>query len=351
MRPEPVLGTDRIRSAAVEIDVVLTFGPPDVRDLVTSLRDAGADGIATVEGPHDVFVPLVQAAGIDGLDIASYVAIAFPRSPVHLAHTAWDLQALSGGRFRLGLGTQVRAHVERRYGADFDRPVERMAEWVRAVRAVFDRWQDGTALDFEGEFTTHTMMPPMLSPRPLAVGPPPILVGALGPRMVEMTTAVADGIVLHPMTSDGFLRTMVAEMIGGGLHSAGRSRDDFEVVGGALVGVHGDDDVDAVRDGLRAMVAFYGSTPAYRPVLDDLGVGELQPRLQQMTRDGEWHRLTELVDDDLVDQLSVFGPAEHVGQALGSRYGGLVDRLSLTFVQELPVTDLPTVFAGIRKCA
>ncbi len=342
---------DRVRSVGVEIDVVLTFGPPDVRDLVSALHDAGVNGIATVEGPHDVFVPLVQATDVDGLDIASYVAIAFPRSPVHLAHTAWDLQALSGGRFRLGLGTQVRAHVERRYGAEFDHPVDRMAEWVRAVRAVFDRWQSGTPLDFDGEFTTHTMMPPMLSPQPLDVGPPPILVGAFGPRMVEMTTAVADGIVLHPMTSDGFLHTMIHDMIGGGLQAAGRSRDDFEVVGGALVGVHGDDDADAVRNGLRAMVAFYGSTPAYRPVLDDLGVGELQPRLQQMTRDGEWHRLTELVDDDLVDHLTVCGTAEHVGEALGARYHGLVDRLSLTFVQELPIADLPTVFAGIRKSA
>lgn len=347
--PERFGHRDHLRSGGVEIDVVLTFGPPDVREVVAGLHAAGVDGIATVEGPHDVFVPLVQAAGVDGLDIASYVAIAFPRSPVHLAHTAWDLQALSGGRFRLGLGTQVRAHIERRYGADFDRPVERMAEWVGAVRAVFDRWQHGTELAFEGEHTAHTMMPPMLSPRPLDVGPPPILVGALGPRMVEMTTAVADGIVLHPMTSVGFLDTMVEDMIGGGLSAAGRSREDFEIVGGALVGIHGDDDADAVLGGLRSMVAFYGSTPAYRAVLEDLGVGDLQPRLQQMTRDREWHRLTELVDDDLVDHLTVCGTAEQVTAGLRARYGGKVDRLSLTFVQELPMHALPGVFAGIRE--
>ncbi len=342
---------DDLRSGAVEIDVVLTFGPPDVRELVRALRDAGVDGVASVEGPHDVFVPLVQAAAVDGLDVASYVAIAFPRSPVHLAHTAWDLQALSGGRFRLGLGTQVRAHVERRYGADFAHPVERMAEWVGAIRAVFDRWQYGTRLDFEGAYTSHTMMPPMLAPQPLEDGPPPILVGALGPRMVEMTTAVADGIVLHPMTSEGFLHTMVDEMIAGGLAAAGRTHDDFEVVGGALVGIHGDDDAEAVRNGLRSMVAFYGSTPAYRPVLDDVGVVDLQPRLQQMTRDGEWHRLTELIDDELVDHLTVCGTAEHVTDTLRARYGGLVDRLSLTFVQELPMAALPAVFDGVRAPA
>lgn len=335
----------------MEIDVVLTFGPPDVRNLVAAVRDAGVDGVATVEGPHDVFVPLVQAAVAGGIDVASYVAIAFPRSPVHLAHTAWDLQALSGGRFRLGLGTQVRAHVERRYGAEYDHPVERMSEWVRAVRAVFDRWQDGTPLAFEGSFTSHTMMPPLLSPQPLDTGPPPVLVGALGPKMVEMTTAVADGVVLHPMTSEGFLRTMVDDRIRPGLDAAGRGREGFEIVGGALVGVYGDGVADerSVRDGLRSMVAFYGSTPAYRQVLDDLGVGELQPRLQQMTRAGEWHRLVELVDDDLVEQLTVVGEATEVGATLRERYGGLVDRLSLTFVQELPVSALPAVVDEVRR--
>ncbi|MDE0801804.1 MAG: LLM class flavin-dependent oxidoreductase [Acidimicrobiales bacterium] len=241
----------------MKIDVVLTSGPPDVRALSRSLHDAGVDGIATVEGPHDVFFPLVQGSAVEGLDIASYVAIAFPRSPVHLAHAAWDLQSLSGGRSRLGLGTQVRAHVERRYGADFDRPAARMAEWVGATRAIFDCWQNGARLDFDGEFTQHTLMPPLLSPPPLASGPPPILVGALGPTMVEMTTAVADGIVLHPMTSEGFLRAMVDERIDAGLSAAGRSRERFEVVGGCLVGIHRGDDETAVRDGRRSLVAFW----------------------------------------------------------------------------------------------
>lgn len=332
----------------MKIDVVLTSGPPDVRAPAQSLRDAGVDGIATVEGPHDVFFPLVQGSAIEGLDIATYVAIAFPRSPVHLAHAAWDLQRLSGGRFRLGLGTQVRAHVERRYGADFDRPAARMAEWVGATRAIFDCWQNGERLDFDGDFTQHTLMPPLLSPPPLDAGPPPILVGALGPKMVEMTTAVADGIVLHPMTSEGFLRTMVEERIAGGLAAAGRSRDGFEVVGGCLVGIHQGDDEAAVRDGLRSLVAFYGSTPAYRPVLDSIDRGELQPRLQSMTRAGEWHRLTELVDDDLVEALTVVGRADEVASTLRHRYAGLVDRLSLTFVQDLPLTAIGDVVQQLR---
>ena len=331
----------------MKIDVVLTSGPPDARRVVEALREAGVDGVATVEGPHDVFLPLAHAA-TSGVDIATYVAIAFPRSPVHLAHAAWDLQRLSGGRFRLGLGTQVRAHVERRYGSDFDQPVDRMREWIEAVRAIFATWQEGTTLSFEGRFTTHTVMPPLLSPPPLDAGPPPILVGALGPRLLAMTLDVADGVVLHPMTTTPFLRDLVEVRIPAGLRSAGRARHDFEVVGGALVGVHGDDDRDRVRDALRGMVAFYGSTPAYRPVLESIGVGALQGELQDLTRAGRWGDLAAVVTDEVLDELTVVGPAPEVGRRLRERYAGLVDRLSLTFVQRLPPGGLGSVVEALR---
>jgi probable F420-dependent oxidoreductase len=339
---------DPTRIARVKVDVVLTSGPPDVGALVDDLRGAGVDGVAGVEGPHDVFVPLVQAATA-GVDVASYVAIAFPRSPVHLAHTAWDLQSLSGGRFRLGLGTQVRAHVERRYGAEFDHPVERMAEWVGAVRAVFETWQHGTPLAFEGRFTRHTMMTPLLSPRPLDVGPPPILVGALGPRMLAMTTEVADGIVLHPMTSEPFLAETIDDRIAEGLAAAGRDRTGFEVVAGALVGLHGeDDDPGPVRDALRGMVAFYGSTPAYRPVLDSIGRGDVQEDLRALTTSGRWGDLPTLVDDDLVDQLTVVGTPSVAADRLRRLYAGRADRLSLTFVQRLPPPGLAELVTALR---
>ncbi len=332
----------------MKIDVVLTSGPPDVRGLVAGLHEAGVDGVASVEGPHDVFVPLVQAAAVDGLDIASYVAIAFPRSPVHLAHVAWDLQSLSGGRFRLGLGTQVRAHVERRYGADFDDPVERMREWVGAIRAVFACWQDGSPLSFEGRFTSHTMMPPLLSPSPLEAGPPPILIGALGPRMLAMTTAVADGVVLHPMTTDAFLAELVDERIPAGLAAAGRDPKSFEVVAGALVGIHGDDDAPRVRDALRGMVAFYGSTPAYRSVLDSIGAGALQVELQDLTRAGRWGELPRVIDDALLDELCVIGRPAEVATRLAALYAARVDRLSLTFVQRLPPDGLGPMLDALR---
>lgn len=341
------IGQDEPVAPEQKLDVVLTSGPPDVRQLVAELRDAGVDGVASVEGPHDVFVPLAQAATA-GVDIASYVAVAFPRSPVHLAHAAWDLQTLSGGRFRLGLGTQVRAHVERRYGAEFDQPVERMREWVGAIRAVFDCWQNGTPLAFEGQFTTHTMMPPLLSPRPLPSGPPPILLGALGPRMLSMTLEVADGVVLHPMTTESFLAALTDEKIPEGLAQAGRDRAEFEVVGGALVGVHGDDDLQPVRDALRGMVAFYGSTPAYRPVLETIGAGDLQDELRDLTRAGRWADLPAIIDDGILEQLAVVGTPTEVAERLRQLYDGRVDRLSLTFVQPLPVPGLPALVDALR---
>ena len=333
----------------MKIDVVLTSGPPDVHGVVGELREAGVDGVATVEGPHDVFVPLVQAAKA-GVDIASYVAIAFPRSPVHLAHTAWDLQQLSDGRFRLGLGTQVRAHVERRYGSTFDHPVERMREWIEAIRAVFATWQDGAPLAFEGRFTSHSLMPPMLSPRPLGCGPPPILVGALGPRMLAMALETADGIVLHPMTTEPFLADLVDTRIPAGLAAARRDPAGFEVVAGALVGLHGDDDGEAtaVRGVLRGMVAFYGSTPAYRSVLESIGAGPLQDELRDLTRAGRWDDLAAVVDDDILDQLTVVGTTTEVARRLDHLYGGRADRLSLTFVQPLPPPGLAEVVDALR---
>ena len=192
------------------------------------------------------------------------------------------------------------------------------------------------------------MMPPLLSPPPLGSAPPPVLVGALGPRMVAMTAAVADGVVLHPMTSEPFLADLVDRRIPEALADAGRERSGFEVVAGALVGVHGDEDREDVRSMLRGMVAFYGSTPAYRPVLDSIGAGDLQPDLQALVRDGRWGELAAVVPDDVLAQLTVTGPPAEVAARLRQLYGARVDRLSLTFVQPLPPDGLGEVIDAFR---
>ncbi|MFZ1309714.1 MAG: TIGR03617 family F420-dependent LLM class oxidoreductase, partial [Candidatus Microthrix parvicella] len=216
------------------IDALLMAKPHEVSSRAESLAATGIDGIFTFEGPHDVFLPLILAADT-GCHLYTNVAIAFPRSPMHLAHTAWDLADLSGGRFSLGLGSQIKAHVERRYGSTWSSPVGRMREWVEAIRAIGRTWQDGDPLEYVGEHTRHTLMTPALEPGALSSGPPPIWLGALGPAMTRLATAVADGILVHPFTSDRHLADVTLPRIRAGLEAADRPRAGLTVVGQAIV--------------------------------------------------------------------------------------------------------------------
>jgi probable F420-dependent oxidoreductase len=237
------------------------YGPVGAAERARELRDAGASGVFTFEGPHDVFTPLTLAATVGGLDLLTNVAIAFPRNPIHLAHQAVDHQILTGGRFTLGLGTQVRTQIEKRFGAEFDRPVARMTELVAALRAIFDSWSTGSRLDFRGEFYRHTLMTPTFTPRDNPYGPPPIYVGALGPRLTKATAEHADGLLVMPFGNKKFLHEVTMAAVDEGLAAAGRTRADLAVVPEIIVSVDGDDDHAATR----RLLAFYGSTPAYRP--------------------------------------------------------------------------------------
>ena len=315
------------------------------------LAEAGFDGAFTFEGPHDVFTPLVLAAGSGAdLDLTTNVAIAFPRSPVHLAHQAYDLHLLSRGRFRLGLGSQIKPHIERRYGAAWSHPVERMRETVLATKAVLDCWQTGAPLDFRGEFTTHTLMPPVFNPGPNPFGVPRILVGALGPRMLAMTAAVADGLLVHPFNSDRFVREHVLVGVESGLGVAGRRREEFEIMNQHIVVCGRDEEEQAHADAAaRWLLAFYGSTPAYRPVLDCEGYGDLQPELRRLTKEDRWDELPGLIDDTLLQRLTVRGTPEEVAIAVAGRSGGLVDRVGLTFPNEVDAPCAGEILGAIRR--
>src|ERR1700689_2795683 len=200
------------------------------------LEELGIDGTFTFEGPHDVFTPLILAAGAtQTLELATNVAIAFPRNPVQLAHQAYDLQLLSEGRFTLGLGSQIRAQVEKRYGASFDRPIARMRETVGALRAIFATWETGETLDFRGEFWSHTLMPPLFNPGPLPCGMPPIAIGGLGPQMVRLAAEVADGLLVMPFNPAGHFLQRTVPAIEQGLARAGRPRSDLTVTGEVIV--------------------------------------------------------------------------------------------------------------------
>jgi probable F420-dependent oxidoreductase len=282
-----------------------------------------------------VFFPLVTAARANvGLDLMTNVAIALPRSPIHLAHAAWDLQALSGGRFRLGLGSQIKAQVERRYGASWTKPVSQMREWVEAIRAIFTAWETGGRLDYRGEHTSHTLMTPMFSPGPNPHGPPPVLLGALGPRMTQLAAEVADGLLMMPFNTERHLVERTLPAIDAGLAAAGRpSRgtddDGFEVVCEVIVACgRTGEELAAAHAGARMLLAFYGSTPSYRPVLDAEGWGDLQPELNAMSKQGRWTEMAGAIDDTMLATIAVQGsPKECAAEILG-RYGDVATRLA-----------------------
>ena len=314
----------------VPVDTMLRPDLVAAGDAAAELAAAGFDGAFTAEGSNDPFLPLALAARDAPIDVYTNLAIAFPRNPLHLAYQSFDLQRLSQGRFALGLGTQIRAHIERRFGVAWDRPVRQMEELIRAVRAIFDRWQHGTELSFEGEYYHHTMMPPTFDPGPLDVGPPPVLVGAVGPAMTRMAARTADGLLVHPMNSRPFLESHTLPLVAEGRAAAELEGSDFRIVCGALVGPYRDEpEQKRITGGLRQLLGFYGSTPAYRPVLEQHGWGEMQPVLREMTKHGRWQDTASLIDDEVLATLAVVGEPDEVADELHRRYDGIVDRLAL----------------------
>jgi len=305
------------------------YGLHDAGAEAARLEQVGVDGVFTFEGPHDVFLPLALAAAATDLAIMTNVAIAFPRNAVHLAHSAWDLHLLSGGRFTLGLGTQIRTHIERRFGADFDRPVARMRDTVEAVRAVFATWQDGERLDLRGPFRTHTLMTPVFTPPRSEWGPPPVVVGGLGPKMCAMAAEVADGLAVMPVTSEQFFTEQTMVAVTEGLARRDPALPAFEVLPELIVCTGRDEDEMAAADaGCRGLLGFYSSTPAYRPVFEREGYGDIQPAAQALTREGRWDELSGLIEAPLLERIAVRGTPAEVARQIARRYGAHTDRVA-----------------------
>jgi probable F420-dependent oxidoreductase len=315
----------------LKVDVELSPSVIGAAARAQTLEQLGVDGVFTFENAHDLFFPLVAAAPVCTLDLLTNVAIAFPRSPLHLATTAYDLQLLSEGRFSLGLGSQVKAHVEKRYGARWGKPVAQMREWVLATKAILEHWQHGTKLEFRGEYTTHTLMTPQFNPGPNPHGMPKILVGALGPKMNEMAAEVADGILVMPFNSGRHMAERTVPAIERGLAAAGRSADDIEVTVEVIVGCGRTDKELEAAKGVRNLIAFYGSTPAYKPVLDVHGWGDLQPELNALSKKGDWATMGTLVTDEMIDTIAVHGTPAECAKEIVARYGQWVERLCAYF--------------------
>ncbi len=315
------------KAGAVRVDLTLRALPVTaVASAAAEAEALGFDAVAVTESTGNPFLAAAQAAtATSRVRVATGIALALPRSPMDVAYTAWDLQALSGGRFALGLGSQVRAHVTRRYGAAWERPAARMREHVLALQAIFDAWEHGTPLDFAGEFWTHTLMPPNFRPAPLTCGRPPVLLAAVRERMLEVTGEVADGLLAHALQTSDTLREVTLPAVWRGLERAGRDASSFEVTVAVFVAMS-----ESEWEGVRRRVAFYGSTPGYRHVLEHHGLGALADDLHARSKAGEWDAMAALVDDDVLTLFAVRGSsAADIAAEVRARVGDLADRVAL----------------------
>jgi probable F420-dependent oxidoreductase len=316
-----------------------------------AFEEAGVDGIFTAEAAHGPFLPLVLAAEhTERATLITNIAVAFARSPMDLAVTANDLQTMSKGRFVLGVGTQIRPHIENRYSMRWSgTPVGQMRELIEAIHAIQTAWQDGTPLAHRGEHYRHTLMTPMFDPGPNPYGPPPVWLAGLGPRMCRLAGAVAGGLLVHPFHSGAYLREHVAPAVEAGLLERGRDRRDFTVHACPIVctGTN-DEERERAEAGVRTLLAFYGSTPAYRVTLDAHGWGDLQTELNALTKAGRWADLPALLTDDIVDALVVRGAPDEIAAAMEARYAGTVDRVGLSMPYAVEPETLAAVVAGFH---
>lgn len=339
----------------MKVDVLLQMdGRLDtVAAQVRRLEDSGVDGVWSSETAHDPLLPLaVAATGTATASLGTAITVAFARSPMTLAYTANDIQQASGGRLVLGLGSQVRPHIARRFSMPWGKPVPQMREYVQALRAIWRSWNEGSPLRFEGEYYRHTLMTPVFSPPVNPFGPPPIVLAAVGPAMTRLAGQVADGLIVHPFSTERYLREVTLPAFEAGLERAGRARSQVEVVHPGFVVVRSaaaDDDrrIDAVR----RQIAFYGSTPAYRSVLDLHGWGDLADQLNRLSLSPDperWDTMAGLIDDQVVSAFAVIGDLATVARELTRRYRGAVDRVALLPDACLDPSALPLLVDAVH---
>jgi probable F420-dependent oxidoreductase len=335
----------------VQIDGALfASDPTETAAAARAIEAQGFDGILSFEGPHDPFLPLAVAAGhTTRVRLTTAVAIAFARTPMLCAQLANDVQLSSRGRFVLGLGTQIRPHVERRFGMPWSKPNARMREFVRAIRAIWQAWDTGERLDFRGEFYAHTLMTPFFSPGPNPHGCPPIALAGFGPAMIAVAGEVADGWIVHPLHSPSYVAAVGVPALARGLARAGRSRRDVEIACQTITMIGSTDaEIAAARAKARGQIAFYGSTPAYRVMLEHHGWGHLQPELNRLSKQGAWGEMMAFVTDEMLDTIGVSGPPAEAGRRLRER-NAFADRTSLVLYNESEpdaVVDLVRAFKG-----
>jgi probable F420-dependent oxidoreductase len=314
----------------MKIDGGIGFDPNGMAAQAIKAEESGYDGVWSAETTHDPFLPIaVGAAATQELEFGTGIAVAFARNPMTLAVLANDLQLLSKGRFMLGMGSQIKPHITKRFSMPWSHPAPRMRELILAIRAIWKTWETGEPLAFRGEFYTHTLMTPFFNPGPNPYGNSKILLAAVGELMTEVAGEVGDGFLVHGFSTERYLREVSLPALERGAAKAGKTRLDLTVSYPGFV-VTGPDDksMAAAAKGVREQIAFYGSTPAYRPVLELHGWGDLQPELNTLSKRGEWEKMGELINDDILNAFAVVAPLDQVAAEVRNRFEGLVDRFS-----------------------
>ncbi len=301
----------------------------DVPELARRGEEAGFDGLWSAETTYDPFFPLVLAAEhTERVELGTSIAVAFARTPMTVANVGWDLQNYSGGRFLLGLGSQVSAHITKRFSMPWSKPADRMREYVLALKAIWHSWETGDRLDFRGDFYSHTLMTPFFSPGPNPHGQPKIYISAVNPLMTQVAGEVCDGIILHGFTTERWVREVTIPNLQIGADRAGRDLSEIDVVSPAFIATGATEEglAAAVR-GRREQVSFYGSTPAYRDVLDLHGWGELSGELNALSKAGRWNDMIDAVPDEVLDAFAIVAEPTQVASVLDARFGDVIDRV------------------------
>jgi len=311
----------------------------------------GYDGWWALETKHDPFLGCAIAAErTERVQLGTQIAVAFARNPMTVAVQANDIQLLSGGRFVLGLGSQIKPHITKRYSMEWSRPAARMREFVLAVRAIWEAWATGERLDFRGDFYTHTLMTPFFDPGPNPHGTPKIMMAAVGPLMTEAAGEVADGMFCHGFSTERFVREVTLPALRRGAEKAGRELDGFEISAPSMVvAADTDAELEAGLAVIRQQIGFYGSTPAYRPVLELHGWGDLQDELNALTKRGAWDQIGDLITDEMVHAFAIVGSPEEAVEEARRRYGDVATRISLSVPEGADPDRWRALFERLRE--
>lgn len=321
-----------------------------VTQAVSALERRGYDGCWTAETNHDPFLPLVLAAEhTSTIELGTNIAVAFARNPMTIANIGWDLQAYSQGRFILGLGSQIQTHIEKRFSMPWSHPVRRMREFILALRAIWSSWQHGTTLRFEGDFYTHKIMTPMFTPGPQPYGFPKVFVAAVGEAMTQMCGEVADGMLAHPFTTKRYFEEVTIPALQRGMQRSGRDRSEFQL-GCPLLVVTDTNDAEwqTTADSVRKQLAFYGSTPAYRTVLELHGWEDLHPELHRVSLQGQWDTMGSLIDDEMLHAFAVVATPDELADKIRDRCGDVIDRVLPSFPSQMSDTAVSAVLHELR---